>query len=81
MLGWFMWNGMRALAGLGLLILGGSVFLFVWFMFEVGLAWVAFVAIALLLVLAWLALRAIARQGWGRRSPEPPESDSMGRGR
>jgi hypothetical protein len=81
MLGWFMWNGMRVFAGLGLLILGGSVVLLIWFMFEVGLAWVAFVAIALVLLLASLVLRAVARQGWSRRSPDALDSDSMGRGR
>jgi hypothetical protein len=81
MLGWFMWNGMRVLAGLGLLVAGGSLVLLIWFMFEVGLAWVAFVAIGLVLLLAWLVLRALARQGWGRSSPEPPDSDSMGLGR
>jgi energy-converting hydrogenase Eha subunit E len=76
MLGWFLWNGMRVLAGLGLVVLGGSLFLLIWFMFEVGLAWVAFVAIGLVLLLASLVLRAVARQAWSRREPEALDSDS-----
>lgn len=54
-----MWNGMRALAALGLAILGGSVLMLVWFMFEVGLAWVSFVVIAGALVLLAVFVRRL----------------------
>ena len=44
--GWLMWNAMRLLAGLGLAVLAGGVVMLVWFMFEVGLAWVSIVLLA-----------------------------------
>jgi hypothetical protein len=61
-MGWFIWNTMRALAALGLTLLATSVVLAVWFMFKVGLAWVAILVIVLALVLALLTLRALYRQ-------------------
>jgi hypothetical protein len=54
-----MWNTMRALAALGLLVLGGGVLMLVWFMFEVGLAWVSFVVIAGALVLLGVFVRRV----------------------
>jgi hypothetical protein len=52
MIGWLMWNGMRLLAALGLTILGGGVVLLIWFMFDVGFAWISWVAIASAVALA-----------------------------
>jgi len=52
-----MWNGMRLLAALGLTILGGSVVLLIWFMFDVGFAWISIVALASAVVLAVHFLR------------------------
>jgi hypothetical protein len=49
--GWLIWNTMRLLAAIGLAILGGSVVMLIWFMFEVGLAWVSIALIAGALVL------------------------------
>jgi hypothetical protein len=45
-IGWLMWNTMRLLAALGLIILGAGVVMLVWFMFDVGLAWVSIVVLA-----------------------------------
>jgi hypothetical protein len=56
MVGWLLWNTMRLLAGIGLAILGGSVVILIWFMFEVGLAWVslAFIAGGLVLLVTFV---------------------------
>jgi hypothetical protein len=54
-----MWNGMRVLAALGLVILGGAVVLLVWFMFVVGLAWVSIVVIAVALLVGLYFLRRL----------------------
>ena len=43
--GWLLWNAMRVLAALGLVVLGGSLALLVWFLFKVGFAWIGFVVI------------------------------------
>jgi hypothetical protein len=71
MIGWLMWNGMRVLAALGLLILGGGVVLLVWFMFEVGLAWIAIVVIAVVLLAAFYVLRRLYA---GARPPREADS-------
>ena len=58
MVGWLMWNTMRLLAGVGLLILAGGVVMLIWFMFEVGLAWVSIVVLAGVVVLLVTLVRA-----------------------
>ena len=58
--GWLMWNTMRLLAGLGLAVLAGGVLMLVWFMFEVGLAWVSIVVLAgAVVLLATMVKRAL----------------------
>jgi hypothetical protein len=59
-----MWNAMRLLAALGLVILGGVVVMLIWFMFEVGLAWVSIVAlVGAVALLAVFVRRALAGYG------------------
>jgi hypothetical protein len=60
MLGWLMWNTMRFMAALGLAVLGGSVVLLIWFMFDVGLAWVAVAVLVGALVLLGTFVRRLA---------------------
>jgi Ca2+/Na+ antiporter len=61
MIGWLMWNGMRLMAALGLTVLAGSLVMLIWFMFDVGFAWLSFVVIGLLVLLAVFVLkRALA---------------------
>ena len=57
MIGWLMWNGMRLMAALGLTVLAGSLVMLIWFMFDVGFAWISFVVIGLLVVMAVFVLR------------------------
>jgi hypothetical protein len=57
MIGWLMWNGMRLMAALGLTVLAGSLVMLIWFMFDVGFAWISFVVIGLLVLLAVFVLR------------------------
>jgi hypothetical protein len=57
MIGWLMWNGMRLMAALGLTVLAGSLVMLIWFMFDVGFAWLSFVVIGLLVLLAVFVLR------------------------
>ena len=47
---------MRLLAALGVTVLAGGIVLLIWFMFDVGFAWISWVAIggALLLVLVFV---------------------------
>jgi hypothetical protein len=62
--GWLMWNTMRLLAGIGLAILGVSVVILIWFMFEVGLAWVSIAfLVGALVLLASFVRRALAGYG------------------
>jgi hypothetical protein len=58
-IGWLMWNTMRLLAGLGLTILGGGVVLLIWFMFDVGFAWISFVFLGTALGVAFFFLRRV----------------------
>jgi len=64
--GWLLWNAMRVLAALGLVVLGGSLALLVWFLFKVGFAWIGFVVIGLAMLLVFVTLRNLWR---ARRSP------------
>jgi hypothetical protein len=64
--GWLLWNAMRVLAALGLVVLGGSLALLVWFLFKVGFAWIGFVVIGLAMLLVFFTLRNLWR---ARRSP------------
>jgi hypothetical protein len=62
--GWLMWNTLRLLAGLGLLILAGGVVMLIWFMFDAGLAWVAIVVLAGAVgLLATFVRRALSGSG------------------
>jgi hypothetical protein len=64
MVGWLMWNTMRLLAGVGLLTLAGGVVMLIWFMFEVGLAWVSIVVLAgVVVLLVTLVRRALSGSG------------------
>jgi hypothetical protein len=65
-LGWLLWNAMRVLAALGFVVLAGALALLVWFLFKVGFAWIAFVAIGLAILLVFFPLRNLWRD---RRSP------------
>jgi hypothetical protein len=57
MIGWLMWNTMRLMAALGLTVLAGSLAMLIWFMFEVGFAWISFIIIGLLVLLGTFVLR------------------------
>ena len=46
-MGWIIWNAMRLAALLGLAFLTLTLIFFVWFMFNVGFAWVGIVVIVL----------------------------------
>ena len=59
--GWLLWNGMRVLAILGYALITTTFAIFVWFMFEAGLAWIAFVVIGLVLLLLFVEARAARR--------------------
>ena len=48
---------MRVLAVLGFALATTTFVLFIWFMFDVGFAWVAFVAIGLVSVLLFFAIK------------------------
>jgi hypothetical protein len=63
--GWLLWNTMLVLAALALAVLAAGLVLLVWFMFEVGFAWIAILAIGLALLLVLFPLKNL----WsGRRS-------------
>jgi hypothetical protein len=55
--GWLMWNGMRVLAVLGFALFTTTIVLFVWFMFEVGFAWVGIVVIVLAALLVFFSVK------------------------
>jgi len=59
--GWLLWSTMCVLAALGFAVLGGSLVLLVWMMFEVGLAWVAILLIGLALLLVFSSLKNLWR--------------------
>jgi hypothetical protein len=55
--GWLMWNGMRVAAVLGFALFTTTIVLFVWFMFEVGFAWVGIVVIVLAALLVFFSVK------------------------
>ena len=56
--GWLLWNTMRVLALLGYALITTTFVLVLFFMFEAGLAWIAFVVIGLVLLLLFVEARA-----------------------
>lgn len=60
--GWLLWNTARVLAVLGYTLVTTTFALVVFFMFEAGLAWIAFVVIALVLLLLLVEARAAWKQ-------------------
>jgi hypothetical protein len=56
-MGWLMWNTMRVAATIGFALFTLTIILFVWFMFEVGFAWVAIVVIALAALLVFFSVK------------------------
>jgi hypothetical protein len=56
-MGWLIWNAMRTLAVIGFVLFTTTIVLFVWFMFDVGFAWVGIVVIALALLLVFFTIR------------------------
>ena len=56
-MGWLIWNAMRALAVVGFVLFTTTIVLFVWFMFDVGFAWVGVVVIALALLLVFFTIK------------------------
>ena len=56
-MGWLLWNAMRALAVIGLVLFATTIVLFVWFMFDVGFAWLGIVVIALALLLVFFTIK------------------------
>jgi hypothetical protein len=57
-MGWLAWNAMRLLALLGFVLIATTTFVFfVWFMFEVGFAWVGFLVIGLVLLLVFFSVK------------------------
>lgn len=56
-MGWLIWNAMRALAVVGFVLFTTTIVLFVWFMFDVGFAWVGIVVIALALLLVFFTIK------------------------
>jgi Ca2+/Na+ antiporter len=56
-MGWIIWNAMRLAAILGLALFTLSFILFVWYMFEVGFAWVGIVVIVLAFLLLFFSVK------------------------
>jgi hypothetical protein len=56
-MGWLIWNAMRLLALIGFVLFTTTIVLFVWFMFDVGFAWVGIVVIALALLLVFFTIK------------------------
>lgn len=56
-MGWIIWNAMRLAAILGIALFTLSLILFVWFMFEVGFAWVGIVVIVLAFLLLFFSVK------------------------
>jgi hypothetical protein len=56
-MGWLIWNAMRVLAVVGFVLFTTTIVLFVWFMFDVGFAWVGIVVIALALLLVFFTIK------------------------
>jgi hypothetical protein len=56
-MGWIIWNAMRLAALLGLAFLTLSLIFFVWFMFEVGFAWLGIVVIVLAFLLLFFSVK------------------------
>ena len=57
MIGWLVWKAMYVVAVLGAALVTLTFILFVWFMFDVGFAWVAVVVIGLVSLLLFFAVR------------------------
>jgi hypothetical protein len=55
--GWLVWNAMRLAAVVGFAIATATLIFFVWFMFDVGFAWVGIVVIALALLLVFFSIK------------------------
>jgi hypothetical protein len=56
-MGWLIWNTMRVLAVVGFVLFTTTIVLFVWFMFDVGFAWLGIVVIALALLLVFFTIK------------------------
>jgi hypothetical protein len=56
-MGWIIWNATRLAAILGFALFAFSLILFVWFMFEVGIAWVGIVVLVLALLLLFFSVK------------------------
>jgi hypothetical protein len=56
-MGWIIWNAMRLAAMLGFALFTLSLILFVWFMFDLGFAWVGIVVIVLALLLLFFSVK------------------------
>jgi hypothetical protein len=56
-IGWLMWNTMRLAAALGLALFSLTLILFVWFMFDVGFAWLGLLVIGLAVLILFFSVR------------------------
>ena len=56
-MGWIIWNAMRLAAILGLALFTLSLIFFVWFMFEVGFAWLGILVIVLAFLLLFFSVK------------------------
>jgi Ca2+/Na+ antiporter len=56
-MGWIIWNAMRLAAILGFALFTFSLILFVWFMFEIGFAWVGIVVLVLTFLLLFFSVK------------------------
>jgi hypothetical protein len=52
-----MWNTMRLAAALGLALFSLTLILFVWFMFDVGFAWLGLLVIGLAVLILFFSVR------------------------
>jgi hypothetical protein len=56
-MGWLTWNLMRLLALVGFTLVTITFLVFVWFMIEVGFAWVAIAIIGLVALLVFFSVK------------------------
>jgi hypothetical protein len=56
-MGWIIWNAMRLAAILGFALFTFSLILFVWFMFEIGFAWVGIVVLVSAFLLLFFSVK------------------------
>ena len=56
-MGWIIWNAMRLAAALGFALFALTIVLFLWFMFDVGFAWVAIVVLGLTSLLLFFSVK------------------------